>query len=387
MLVDSVGMITDTLTNILQPLGFYRIYSAKSAEEALGIIGDGKSAISLVISMWRLKAMSGAQLAESLRPSGLPIILIVDKIDKIIDEKAKQAGVTALLQQPLDIKSASRAIEAALAPFIDEDEEALLNHLQEGRQAARKQNHMKAVEEFKAALAIKHDDDVVFNLAESLRSLGGEHSSQAEKTYMAFMRNQPEQLRGYLGLGSLYYANQRPKDALKVLTLALNMLGDKDPEDRANIMLHMGEAELMLKRLPNALNYFDQAVASDPDNTQITLRAADALVGVGALEESERFYHNALEKDNSLAHVYNRLGIIYRRQKKFDQALELYTKALEYSPQDENLLYNMARSMWEMEYLTEAEAILTNALAINPQFEEAAKLLQAVKMKIKPPAD
>ncbi len=384
LLVDSVGMVVSTLTNILQPLGFYRIHTAKSAEEGLHILGDAKNKIDIIISMWKLKAMSGPQLAESLRVRAIPVILIVDRIDKVIDEKARQVGVTSLLQQPLDIKSVTKAVEDALAPFINEDEEAFLGYLQDARQAARKENHDKAIELFQAALAIKHDDGALFALAESMR-LSGRHALPAEKTYMMVLRNQPTNLRGYLGLANLYYANKRPEDALKVLKLAMAMAEKEKAgnEARSDILVQMGEAELMLERVQNAVDCFDQAVEADPQNTQICVRAADALVSIGELEKSERYYNKALEQDPNLAHVYNRLGIAYRRQKKFDQALDLYRKALEHSPKDENLLYNMARSLWEMDDFPGAEDILCRALKINPGFTEATQLLQAVKKGIK----
>ena len=385
MLVDSVGMVTGTLTNILQPMGFYRIHTAKSAEEALQTINDSKSQIDMIISMWKLKAMSGPQLAESVRPRGIPVILIVDRIDKMIEEKGKQVGVTAILQQPLDTKAITQTVEHALEPYIDQDEEAFFTHMQNARQAARKENHEKAIEEFRAALAIKHDDDALFGLAESLR-LSNSQAVLAEKAYITVLRNQPANLRGYLGLAGLYYTNKRPADALKVLKMALSMANKNQEETdvKSDILVQMGEAELMMQQVQSALNYFDQAVETDPDNTQVSVRAADALVSIDELEKSERFYHRALEKDPNLAHVYNRLGIAYRRQKKFDQALELYQKALEYSPKDENLLYNMARSLWEMDDFAGAEDILIQALKINPNFVEATKLLQVVKKGLKP---
>lgn len=40
---------------------------------------------------------------------------------------------------------------------------------------------------------------------------------------------------------------------------------------------------------------------------------------------------------------YNCLGIAYRRQQKFDMAINLFNKAFHFHPRDEHLLYNVAR--------------------------------------------
>ena len=388
MLVDSVGMITGTLTNILQPLGFYRIHTAKSAEEVLQTIASGKE-IDLLISMWKLKAMSGAQLVEALRPKykEMPMFLIVDTPDKMMKQKAEQIGVNGLLEQPLDGKKVTSAVEEALAPFIDEDEENYAAHLQAARQASARGQHGKSIESYKAALAIKHNEDTALALADALRDDG--QINEAEQAYIAIIRQNTGYIRAYIGLAGLYLANQRPNDALRLLShaKAIAEQTNEDEATQARILYMMGEAELELQRLQQALEYFDQAVEKDSDNSNMAVNIADSLVKIGSLENSERFYQKALDINPDMAHVYNRLGIAYRQQKKFAQALDLYTKAIEYSPSDENLYYNIARSMWEMDDFSGAEDFLTQALKIKPDFNEAQQLLAVVKKGIKPRSD
>jgi tetratricopeptide (TPR) repeat protein len=389
MLVDSVGMITGTISGMLQPLGFYRIYTAKSAEEALQIIGSGKE-INLLISTWRLKTMSGAQLVESLRGKykELPMFLIVDSPDKNMRTKAERIGVSGLLVQPLDEKKVVQAVEDSLAPFVDQDEEDYALYLQSARQSAHKGQYGEAVAAYQAALAIKPSEEISLYLADALRD--AKQTSEAEHAYIALIRANPSNFSAYFSLASLYMDSQRPGDALRLLAYALN-IANQSPEEnneiKAGIMLRMGEAELLLQQMQKALKYFDQAVSLDPKNTELAVKAADSLVQIGALEESERFYQSALAVNPNMAHVYNRLGIAYRKQAKFVQALDLYTKALEYSPHDENLYYNIARNMWEMGDFDGAEDFLAKSLQIKPEFDDARRLLTVVKKGLKPASD
>lgn len=73
---------------------------------------------------------------------------------------------------------------------------------------------------------------------------------------------------------------------------------------------------------------------------------------------------------------FNSLGVSLRKNGMVDEAINYYSKALEYNENDENLHFNMARAFLEkMEYV-ECERHLTRALEISPEFREA-KLFQA----------
>jgi len=55
-------------------------------------------------------------------------------------------------------------------------------------------------------------------------------------------------------------------------------------------------------------------------------------------------------------HVYNRLGIAYRKQGNFREAIAEYKKALQVDPEDENLCYNLGRAYLEADMIADAKA-------------------------------
>ena len=109
------------------------------------------------------------------------------------------------------------------------------------------------------------------------------------------------------------------------------------------------------------------------------VKVGDALTEAGQLDASEAFYKKALAQDPKLAHVYNRLGINYRKQNKLDLAMNLYRQALGHLPRDEHLLYNIARCYFDGGHKDHAAKVLKKALGVNPEFEEAKAFLKLVE--------
>ncbi|MCA1988451.1 MAG: tetratricopeptide repeat protein [Desulfarculus sp.] len=379
LLVDSTQMALDTMEGYLEPMGFHRIWTAKGAEEAMSQLRDRP--VDLVITHWKLQPISGFQLVDMIRRDAklreIPILLVADPKDKHIAAKAKEAGVNDLVKLPLDAKRLCAAVDKGLEHLVDADEEEFLAQMDAARVAVRMGDLDKAETAYRAALAVKTTEDAQMGLGKVLRQKGD--LKAAEEVFVGALKANPLSLRAFLGLASVYQSSGRLEDALKVLAAAVSAAKrvKESGEVTSVLFFYMGELELQLKRLKEALGFFEQAMAESNQDKELPVKVGDALVAEGHLEESERFYERALELDPELAHVYNRLGIAYRRQKKFDMAITLYQKAQQFRPKDEHLLYNMARCYWEMEQYQRAAEILTQALEHQPEFVEAAKLLDA----------
>ena len=61
-------------------------------------------------------------------------------------------------------------------------------------------------------------------------------------------------------------------------------------------------------------------------------------------DKAEAMFKASIEDTPDDVHLYNRLGIAFRRQKKFDEAVSNYLKAIQIDPYEENLRYNLARA-------------------------------------------
>jgi len=75
-------------------------------------------------------------------------------------------------------------------------------------------------------------------------------------------------------------------------------------------------------------------------------------------------------------HLFNEFGIKLRKNKMLDQSITYYERALELSPHDEHLFYNLARAYLEKQNVEKALEYLLKTLDMNPALEPAVKFLQ-----------
>jgi tetratricopeptide (TPR) repeat protein len=90
-----------------------------------------------------------------------------------------------------------------------------------------------------------------------------------------------------------------------------------------------------------------------------------------APELSEQYLRQALNTrknmlDRSDIETYNRLGLMLRRQGKWQDAIAEYRKALKISPNDGGLFYNISMAYTEGRQYIEAYQYLDRALTLNP---------------------
>ena len=108
LLVDPASVTVDSMESYLEPLEFYRIWSAKTAEEAMQVM-RGRP-VDLVVTNWKLQPINGLQLVEmvrrdpKLRP--MPVVVLLNPKDKHIEEKARAVGASALANLPPEARRA-----------------------------------------------------------------------------------------------------------------------------------------------------------------------------------------------------------------------------------------------------------------------------------------
>jgi len=81
-------------------------------------------------------------------------------------------------------------------------------------------------------------------------------------------------------------------------------------------------------------------------------------------------------------HLFNEFGIQLRKNQMFSQAMKYYSRAFILSKNDENLLYNMARTLYEKGNMSGALRFLEKSLKLRPTFTEAKVFIKVVKKKL-----
>jgi tetratricopeptide (TPR) repeat protein len=146
--------------------------------------------------------------------------------------------------------------------------------------------------------------------------------------------------------------------------------------------LKKGDKHLEAGRLEKAEASFKNVLTVDADNIRAIFSLGITYLEAGNTAEAGDIFSKIMSLDLAFqaehVHLFNEFGIRMRKTGMLDKALAYYRKAVGLNPEDEHLLFNMARIHFEMEDFAGAGEYLRKALAINPGFAMATRMLAAV---------
>lgn len=103
-------------------------------------------------------------------------------------------------------------------------------------------------------------------------------------------------------------------------------------------------------------------------------RAAETYAHFNKMEETKELFIEILKYDSNCPNPFNTLGVKLRKAGDVAGALHAYQQALELTPEDENIHFNMAKAFFFMGNVEASQDALCKALFINPGFQEGRKL-------------
>jgi hypothetical protein len=165
------------------------------------------------------------------------------------------------------------------------------------------------------------------------------------------------------------------KRSLKVMAVAaallLVLLGTGCNKLLARDKLNKGVASYKNNQFEQAINFFKQAVALDPDlkNAKLYLATAYAQQYIPGVDSPENIqnanlaieqYQAVLEQDPKNINSIKGIAYLYLQMKKFEDAKSYYRKAIDLDPNDPEAYYSVGVIDWTQAY--------------QPRMEERAKL-------------
>ena len=133
----------------------------------------------------------------------------------------------------------------------------------------------------------------------------------------------------YSQLGISLYNLKRDDEAIPALQKALSLKSGHTvtAEYLAKAYFRRGISSLSAKQYDQALDFLRKARDYNPKDGYIYYNMAEAFVFQKNFSEAERALNQALEIMPRSAEVFQRLGLVYEKQKKWDLALTSYQKA------------------------------------------------------------
>jgi len=147
--------------------------------------------------------------------------------------------------------------------------------------------------------------------------------------------------------------------------------------------LERGEKHLEAGRLERAEESFQKALAYDAENLRAIFGLGNAYLSGGKLDDAHDIFDKimgielAFGPENKF--LFNEFGIRMRKAGLLALAKAYYEKALAVSENDENLLFNLGRVLYELEEYDGAVEAAERCLALNSGFLIAAKLAKAAR--------
>lgn len=120
---------------------------------------------------------------------------------------------------------------------------------------------------------------------------------------------------------------------------------------------------------------FSKAVKLDEENVRANFGLGKTYLALGETEKAAQVFRKlgaieaVLEPENK--HIFNEFGIQLRKMGLYAEAVRHYTRALNLSPGDENLWFNLGRALYEGGQKEKGRAVIKKALDINPKLNEA----------------
>jgi Flp pilus assembly protein TadD len=185
---------------------------------------------------------------------------------------------------------------------------------------------------------------------------------------------------GVIVLGALAWESRQiaavfvNADTLWTYALARNPDASPAAENLGTILMRHGQ-------VPEAMDYFRQAIQSDPDNSEAHVNLGTALLRTGHAEEAEQQYRRAIEANPDYANAHNALAVLCMQTGRFPEAFAEYDVALRIDPTFADAHHNLASLLLYTGRTDEAISHEQIALHFEPDLMEAHTLLGDALLK------
>lgn len=291
-----------------------------------------------------LGQLSDMQIRQNKWNAALITLQKLESLATGILEKSKVLYNTGKVYAEIrDFTKARDFLERAYK--LDSSNEDALVEL--GKIYEQSDNSHKAIELYKEALRINPDNrKVLRELATLYQNLG--LSAEAENSYQKLLqhplRDENDIYYAYNQLGVIYKDRKAFDTALNYFEKSFE---SKDTDIRYQALAQAANTVLLAdKPSALALSYLEKAIALRPDNAAARLLLVKAYLSDGsprALERAEEESITVTESGASpklLSKAFTLRGILYYRQGFFERALDMFNRALELDPANQEAFSN-----------------------------------------------
>ncbi|XP_026183193.1 protein O-mannosyl-transferase TMTC1 isoform X1 [Mastacembelus armatus] len=187
--------------------------------------------------------------------------------------------------------------------------------------------------------------------------------------YQQAVRLKPAHYVAMVNLGRLLRSSNENKEAESWYKRALQVTRKVD------ILTPLGALYYNTGRYEEALQVYREAVALQPDSTDIWLALAQVLAMAGRTKEAEKMTLDIISREGNCIECYRLLSAIYSKRGNFTEALDALDRALQQNPSDltvrAELHFSKGNQLREMNQLDRAFESYKLAVELKPDQSQA----------------
>ena len=127
---------------------------------------------------------------------------------------------------------------------------------------------------------------------------------------------------------------------------------------------------------------FRKLVREYSKDFELKIDITDMLINAEEYHKSIDYLKMAYKDNPGSVHIYNRLGMALRKLGKLEDSEKAYMQAVKINSKDEYLHFNLGRLYIDMQNWQKAMQSAQKAIKINPDFEQAKKMLSFTKNRL-----
>lgn len=377
LIVDDHGSMRNVLKKMLYQMGSFQVIEeANDGEEAWERLRT--QSFDLVISDVNMPRLGGIGLLRRCRAENdlrdLPFLMISgDALPEIV-ASAGEWGAYDYVVKPFSFNVLKKRVEGILERWRS-PEEALYREAEGLKEDGYADEALEVVEQFEGSAATLKSKWL--NLKGECLSEVGRHDEALQYIEKA-IQSCDYYLAAYKSYANLQMKLGNNEKAVEALEKADNL----SPLD-AERKITLGKMLMQGGRQDEGKKYLEKVLKmpSQEDKGANRMKVAEVYMENGHFAEAEELYVKALKENPEGIEALNRLGIALRRQGKFQEAENYYVLALKTFPNNAAIYYNLGVLYVNKQNKAKAGAYFMKCLELDPDFKEAERMLQSLKMQ------
>ena len=215
------------------------------------------------------------------------------------------------------------------------------------------------------------DTQANYRLALQLHQQG--ELSQAEALYQSVIAANPQHADAIHYLGVIHHQNGKHQMAIDTIAQAIQI----NPNS-SDYLSNQGLAYKALKHYQQAIASLQQALKLAPDDLDIHYNLGNTCIENESFELAAQAYRRILrdypqdsDLKEALSHALDRQGITSQQLGQYAEAERCYLEAIQLTPQQDGLYYNLGNAQRELGKPQEAAQSYQQAIQRNPNDEDA----------------